>query len=158
MRKLRGVLAVLYAAMILPVQAQGVPSFFPGTGLARFIADNLDLASFPSALGPRLRPDRHTFATMNIHIEDGATEDHVNLSDTDGLSISISIVERGDFNHDGLEDVVICESEHADYGQLDATTPILLTRYGVNMPVVALAREPHLAPGVCDWSPAKGER
>ena len=158
MRKLGMVVAVLELTLAMPVQADGVKSFFPQRGLPRFIAKNWDLATFPSAVGPRLSPRQHSFATMGLKAKHVAREEYISLADGDGLYMSIAIVKRGDFNHDDLEDVVVCESDHADYGHLDATQPYFLTRYSATTPVVAIARDPQLAPGVCDWDPPRNQR
>jgi hypothetical protein len=157
MRKLSMMSAILML-VAAPVHADAVKSFFPKKGLGQFIVWNLDVATFPSAVGPRLSPEAHTFATMKFHDEPPAEEGWGRVADKYGLHMWFEIVKRGDFNRDGLEDVVVCESDTAEYGHLNATQPFFLTRYSATTPVVAIAREAVLRPGVCDWNPPKDQR
>lgn len=152
-------MAAILMATAAPVQADAAKSFFPQKGLARFIVNNLDLATFPSAVGPRLSPSKRSFAAMGLKLQRKfLREDFAAVSDSDGLSMYVSVIKRGDFNHDGLEDVVICQQDVATYGHLDATQPYFLTRYSAVAPVVAIARDVVLAPEVCDWDPPKDQR
>jgi hypothetical protein len=112
-------------------------SFLPKADLGQFIVDKLDLGSFPSMLGPRLTPSQHTFGGMKLKPSQITAKQIV--FDDDDMYILIDILDRGDFNDDGLEDVVVCWTEQAKGGTLNDTTPLLLTRYSADSPLVAIA-------------------
>lgn len=112
-------------------------SFLPKADLPQFIVDKLDLGSFPSMLGPRLTPSQHTFAGMKL-TPTGMKPSQVVFNNAD-MHILIDVLARGDFNGDGLEDVVVCWREHAPGGTLSDTTPMLLTRYSADSPLIAIA-------------------
>jgi len=111
----------------------------------------LDLGSLPSLLGPRLMPTQHTFAGMKLKPTE-VTPSQI-VFDNDDLYLLIDVLARGDFNHDGLEDVVICWSDHAPGGSYQTRTPYLLTRYSADAPLVAIAMSPPDEPSCKPYPP-----
>jgi hypothetical protein len=123
-----------------PAFSAPLASFLPKAGLGQFIVDKLELGSFGSLLGPRLMPSQHTFGGMKLTPKE-VTADQV-VFDHDDYYIQIAVLARGDFNRDGLEDVIVCWSDQVKGGTYRSSRPILLTRYSANTPLIAIAMPP----------------
>jgi hypothetical protein len=123
--------------------------------LTKFIVEKFDLASIDSVVGPRLEPDKHTFATLGLKVK-RMTATEIDLEDK-LAHIHIHVLLRGDKNSDGLEDVLICFSDETlGGGTYRTSTPYLLTRYSANTPLIAIAME--ILPADCEPYPPLKDR
>jgi hypothetical protein len=106
-------------------------------------------------VGPRLEPDKHTFATLGLKVRK-MTASAIDLEDN-LAHISIRVLSRGDENSDGLEDVSVCFSdETVGDGNYRTRTPYLLTRYSADTPLIAIAME--ILPDDCEPYPPLKDR
>lgn len=150
-----GGVALSLALMNGPAASAPLNSFLPKTDLGQFIVDKLDLASFPSILGPRVMASQHTFAGMKLKPAT-ASANEVTFDDDD-YYVKIDVLGRGDFNDDGLEDIIVCWRDQAKGGTYRTTTPYLLTRYSADTPLVAIAAHAPSRPA-CDPDPPLSKR
>lgn len=118
--------------------AMALTGYFPASDLPKFIAEQWDLRSFDSALNDANGPERQSFASAGLKMT-ASTETSVTMESAK-LKVTIVVYNRGDANHDGLEDVSVCYREEVK-GQGTTAQPILLTRYGAGEPVIALAMQ-----------------
>ena len=112
-------------------------SFLPQENLERFIVDNLDLSTLRSSLGPRRGPGQRTFKDLGETsplIGPGTIE-----FKSDAWLYRVEIIGRGDYNKDGLEDVAVCFVDRALKGSYTSVQPLLLTRFGPDGRLVAIA-------------------
>jgi len=130
---------VLLLAAVAVCAAPQAQSFFPKDGVTQFLVQNLDLATFRSSLGPRLSPEKHTFAGLGV-VATHVTEDDVVFED-DEWSYKIRILRRADINKDGIEDLEVCFTDRAKQGTYSTQQALLVTRYSSSSYVVALRFE-----------------
>lgn len=143
------VLAGLFFSILVlcPVQAATVESYFPTKDLGRLLAEKFDLATVRSSLGPRRTPAKRTFTDFEMKPSQLAEDSAVFLIPGDWL-YELRVVARGDFNHDGIEDLKVCFVDRAfNGGTYDAAQGLLLTRYARDAYVIALNYS--LENGVC---------
>ena len=134
--------AFVVPAPAAPVKPASLRSFFPATGLPKFIADQWDLGSFDSALNPDVRPDRRNFASVGL-MPVASTDTSVTL-ESGKLRIIIETYAREDVNHDGLEDVSVCYREQIKGAPGDKRRgTFLLARYSADTPLIALNMPAH---------------
>lgn len=127
-------------ALMLATTAQAAPltTYFPTTGLGSFLADKFDLASIRSSVGPRRSPATRSFADLGFK-PDKASDDSVSF-ERDNWFHELTIVERGDVNGDGIEDLKACFVDRALAGPAyHATKGLLITRYAPDAYAVALS-------------------
>ncbi len=67
---------------------------------------------------------------------------HATTIQFDGMEATYDQVAWGDFNHDGIEDVLIFRSEHAPGGSYRSYEHFLLTKNSTNTPIVMSAITP----------------
>lgn len=130
-------------------RAQGnLVSHLPAVDLGRFIAAELDLATVQSSLNPRRGAHQVRFADLGLTVIE-ASEERVVLEGPYEVMV-LRVLERGDSNRDGVEDIVICLSEDAKEGTLASSTVYVLQKYSATTPLVALAwRPPSRARALC---------
>jgi hypothetical protein len=141
---LRNLSIALFALLAAETSANaGMISYLPKTDVEHFIVHNLDLATFPSSIRPRLGSYHH-FADVNIGIS-AIEPGEIHLSAFwDGWIYDFKILGRGDFNGDGIEDLAVCFTDdgHPTGGSYYAVEPLLLTRITANGPLIATALKP----------------
>lgn len=139
MKHLRFILGGLCAAMLAPtLQAAPLTSYFPTTGVGEFLAENFDLASIRSSFGPRRLPGLRTFADFRM-VPTKAT-DHILEFERPDWMYRLVVVERGDINRDGIEDLAVCFTDKALGGPTYYSQDgLLITRYSANTYAVALS-------------------
>ncbi len=133
-------LIALVTMTLLPVAASAaapVVSHFPAQGLGELLARQFDLASIRSSLGPSRGPGKNTFASLGI--KPSLTEDRKVVFDSPEWFYSMTVLRRGDFNKDGIEDLEVCFVDRAKQGSYNAQKALLVTRYARDAMPVALA-------------------
>jgi len=120
----------------------GLVSYLPKTDLERFIVNNFDIASIRSSLGPRRQPGQFHFSDLGIR-PTAISAEKIHL-ESDGWHYDITVLQRGDLNGDGIEDVAVCfvDDGHGAGGTYFSVQPLLLTRYSKNGPLIAISYEP----------------
>lgn len=103
----------LAVTVALPIGAAEPSSPWPDRDLARFVFEHLDLSSFRNSTGPRRRAGQRFFKDLGVHPSQvSATE-----ASTEGdWRYVVRILERGDYNKDGVEEVLIGFSDVAQEG------------------------------------------
>ena len=112
-------------------------SYIPQEKIDEFIVSTLDLASFRNSLGPRRDLGDRTFADLDMEPTNRSRDGVV--FESDDWQYRIQVLERGDFNQDGIEDLKICFQDRAKDGTYDVQTPLLVSRYDSAGYLVALA-------------------
>ncbi|MFC5459967.1 hypothetical protein [Massilia niabensis] len=133
-------LAGSLCCLIWTTAAQAAPltTYFPPTGLGSFLAEKFDLASIRSSIGPRRTPALRTFSDLGLK-PNKATDDSVSF-ERENWFHELRIVERGDVNGDGIEDLKACFVDRAVSGPTyHATKGLLITRYAPDAYAVALS-------------------
>ena len=115
-------------------------SFLPKDQVGKFLAANLDLTTFRNSFGPRRSPGQRHFADFGIK-PTKVTEEVVEF-DLEDWRYPIAIIERGDVNGDGLEDLVIRFTDQAKLGTYASSEKLLVTRYSAIQDLIALAFSP----------------
>lgn len=133
--------SVTFACLLMvgPVPAESVVSYFPQKNVGLFLAENFDLATIRSSIGPRLRsPGRRTFKDLGM--KPSKADDDVLVFDSSGdWRYELKIVARGDVNGDGIEDVEVCFLDRAlNGGTYNTSEALLITRYSANSYAIAL--------------------
>lgn len=134
------ILARSLYCLMLATAAQAAPltTYFPTTGLGSFLAEKFDLASIRSSLGPRCTPTTRSFADLGF--KPGKASDDSVTFERGNWFHELTIVERGDVNGDGIEDLKACFVDRALAGPAyHATKGLLITRYGPDAYAVALS-------------------
>ena len=142
--------ALLFLVLLVSTTADSVASsetttYIPQEQIDEFIVTTLDLASFRNSLGPRRKPGEHTFADLGM-APTGRSEDGV-VFESDDWQYRIRVLERDDFNQDGIEDLKLCFQDRARHGNYNVQTPLLVSRYDSAGYLVALAFDSAEPPG-----------
>ncbi len=130
----------LAALAILPAAAYAaVPavSHIPAQGLGELLARQFDLASIRSSFGPKRGPGKNTFAALGL--QPSLAQDDKVVFDSPQWYYSMTVLRRGDFNNDGIEDLEVCFVDRAKQGSYNAQRALLVTRYQPHAMLVALA-------------------
>ena len=117
----------------------GLESHIPASGVPEFLFHNLDIASFRSSLGPGRTTSDRTFASVSPPPTTVAA-DYVEVLE-DHWVRRLTIVDRGDFNEDGIEDLAVRLDDRAIGATYRATKLLLVTRYTDSSLAVALDYE-----------------
>lgn len=130
-------LAVI-ACAVLPFASLAAPvSHFPKKDIGRFLAENFDVATIRSSLGPMRTPQKRTFAALGIkpskHGENGVEF----ASDT--WHYEMRVLRRADINSDGIEDLEACFTDRAIGATYNAQQALLITRYSKKELAIALS-------------------
>ncbi len=136
--------ACTLAALILAGAAHGAPpvSYFPAHDLGQFLANTFDLASIRSSFGPRRSPALRTFTDFGMK-PSKATDDILVFDMPGDWFYEMRILGRGDFNKDGIEDLVVCFTDRAQNGGIYFTSQgLLVSRYAPDAYAVALNFDP----------------
>ncbi|MBS63626.1 hypothetical protein [Salinisphaera sp.] len=142
--------ALLFFALLASTSADSIASsettsYIPQEKIDEFIVSTLDLASFRNSLGPRREPGDHTFADLGMEPTSRATDGVV--FESNDWRYRIQVLERGDFNQDGIEDLKLCFQDRALDGSYNVQTPLLVSRYDSAGYLVALAFDLIETPG-----------
>jgi hypothetical protein len=78
---------------------------FVAENFSSTVIDELDLSSFGSSLGPRLEDNKQTLSAFEFG-NITKTADKVTIND-EGWLYEITLLARGDFNNDGIEDLLV---------------------------------------------------
>ncbi len=136
-RFVSGILAGL--ALVGPVQASPLVSFFPRENLGQFLADKFDLASIRSSFRPRRTPELRTFADFGMR-PSKATDDALVFDTPGDWYYELKILSRRDVNKDGIEDLEVCFIDRAmNGGTYHTSSGLLITRYSADGYAVALS-------------------
>jgi hypothetical protein len=125
------------AAIAQPSNESALVSHMPETEIEQFVVSELDVASFRSMLGPSRLPGQTRFADLRLGVSE--ISDNRVLLEHDFLAIVIQVLDRGDANNDGIEDLVVCFSEDAKEGTGRTSLAFIAQKYTENSPLVALA-------------------
>jgi hypothetical protein len=107
-------------------QAKPTDKTFLNGSFADLIINYLDLSSFPSSLGPRLEDDKQKLNAFQF--KDIKTTDHeVKISDN-GWVYEFTLLAKGDFNSDGIGDLLIRFLDQADEGSYFSLQTLILER------------------------------
>ncbi len=115
-------------------------SFMPSEGIEEFIVDRLDLTTFRNSLGPARSPGMRYFSDMGLRpteISEGKI-----VFETEHWYYCVELVERGDINHDGIEDLKICFTDEAIYGTYFVKYIYLMTCLSDDSDLIAIAFGP----------------
>ena len=115
-------------------------SYMPSEGIEEFIVDRLDLTTFRNSLGPARGPGMRYFSHMGLtptEISEGRI-----VFETESWYYCIELVERGDVNHDGIEDLQICFTDDSIYGTYLTQYIYLLTCFSDESDLIAIAYGP----------------
>ena len=137
------------ALMFLVGAAHASPpvSHFPKKGMGLFLANEFDLSTIRSSLGPRRTPSKRTFADFGMK-PSMATEDSVVFDRPGDWFYALQIVGRRDVNDDGIEDLEVCFIDRAmNGGSYSTFKGLLITRYASSDHAIALSFPPR--EGVC---------
>lgn len=130
---------IFLLTLLLPIEAhagQDLQSHFPQTGVPQFLFDHLDIATFRSSLGPQRDIDQRRFAGLSPP-PTTLTANAIEILEDNWLR-RMTIVDRGDFNRDGIEDLVVCLEDNAIGATYRSTQLLLITRYSDNSAAIAL--------------------
>lgn len=147
--KRRSLLSWGAACLVLasPAHAAEPVSYFPKSGLGQFLAQNFDLASIRSSLGPRRTPAQRTFADFGMK-PSKATDETLVFDQAGHWLYQMDIVGRRDVNGDGIEDLEVCFLDRArNGGSYHASQGLLVSRYSADS--YALALNFKLQDGLC---------
>lgn len=125
--------------LLSPVMAhakEALVSHIPESGAPEFLFNNLDIATFRSSLGPRRTQSDRTFASLSPP-PTTITADYVEIRE-DNWVRRLTIVDRGDFNKDGIEDLVVCFDDRAIGATYRSTQLLYVTRYSDASMAIAL--------------------
>lgn len=114
--------------------------FLPKANIGRLLVDRLDITTFRSSLGPRRTPAMRHFADLGLKptlIRDDTIE-----FDAEDWFYGLTVLERGDKNGDGLEDLVVRIDDHAKQGTYATTMELVVTRFSKSGDLVAIAFQP----------------
>jgi hypothetical protein len=101
------------------------PGDWPERDLPAFVFAHLDLTSFRNSTGPSRRTGQRLFAELGIHPTE--TSDSTASSLSDGWFYRIRVLERRDFNGDGVDEVAVCFWDEArNGGSYRVQQPLLL--------------------------------
>jgi|TARA_E500000178_G_scaffold197533_1_gene195553 hypothetical protein len=132
----------LQACFITEPALSPQPSLIPEQGLEYFVYERLDLASFRNSFGPLRSQSIRYFCDLGIaptKAAKGLLE--IEMSD---WYYRVRVINRGDFNRDGLEDLYIEFIDAAKHGSYQRTDLYLITRYHADSDLIAIAFEPAL--------------
>lgn len=109
-------------------------SFLTGD-FANLLLDHLDLSSFPSSLGPRLENNKQILEAF--HFKDTKTTDKQVTINDNGWTYEFTLLARGDFNSDGIEDLLIRFLDQAGEGNYFSLQTLILERNSSNAKITA---------------------
>ena len=115
-------------------------SYMPSEGIEEFIVDRLDLTTFRNSLGPARSPGMRYFSDLGLRpseISDGRI-----VFETESWYYCIELIERGDVNHDGIEDIQICFTDDSIDGTYFVKYIYLLTCLSDDSDLIAIAYGP----------------
>lgn len=115
---------------------EDLESHIPASGVPEFLFNNLDIATFRSSLGPKRTESDRTFSSISPS-PTTVTADYVEVLEDDWVR-RLTIVDRGDFNKDGIEDLTVCFDDRAIGATYRSTQLLLVTRYTDSSLAVAL--------------------
>ena len=133
------ILSVLLASNSAALDYETV-SYMPLEEIEEFIVDRLDLTTFRNSLGPARSPGMRYFSDMGLRPTE-ISEGRI-VFETESWYYCIELVERGDVNHDGIEDVQICFTDDSIYGTYFVKYIYLLTCLSDDSDLIAIAYGP----------------
>jgi|GEM_PF-2946202 len=130
----------LYLTSISAASDYEIVSYMPSEGIEEFIVDRLDLTTFRNSLGPARSPGMRYFSDMGLRPTE-ISEGRI-VFETESWYYCIELVERGDVNHDGIEDLQICFTDDSLYGTYLTKYIYLLTCLYDDSDLIAIAYGP----------------
>jgi hypothetical protein len=136
--KRAGLLPLLFLLTAGPAaRAAELITYFPAMNLERFIAENLDIS-------------RMGFEIFATHKDGSFHFDDIGLKPTTieagqitfqrlGATYIMKLMASGDYNGDGVEDILICFTEKSKQGKAPGAKPYVVTRTAAKGPVRAIA-------------------
>ncbi|MFC1498340.1 hypothetical protein ACFLS1_07725 [Verrucomicrobiota bacterium] len=137
-----GCLAAVFSTGISCRKEKNPQSFLPENNIEEFVAEKLDLTTFPNSLELRRKPGMRFFSDFGFKPTE--TRKGKVCFETQDWYYNIIILDRQDYNEDGLEDLIIRfedDGKHATYCQADN---YIITRYSNTGNLIALSFEPIL--------------
>ena len=114
-------------------------SHLPSRDIEQFIVQKLDLSTFRNSLGPRRQPGMRLFSDFGLQPRTQANG-IIEFQDAEWY-YKVKVLGRGDYNWDGLEDLMICFTDQSLQGTYRTDTPLLVTRYSKDGLLIAVAYE-----------------
>lgn len=155
MHHLSGYGYLLALVMVAPASAEParLVTHFPEHDVSRFLFTHFDIATIRSPLNPARSADQRSFAS----VLPAPTRFEPDMFEVDafGWVYRMRILDRGDFNRDGVEDLVACFESRAMLGSYNASQLLLVTRYSEHTPAVAIRFEPSSGRYPCANFPAQ---
>jgi hypothetical protein len=138
--------SILLAAGLICLGAAGVlraapvVSHFPPQGLGSFLASHFDLASIRSSFGPR-RDRRGQRTLADFGMTPTTVKDTDLIYDVPGdWYVRMQVMGRRDVNGDGVEDLEVCFTDHAQNGgTYRSVQGLVITRYASDAYALALS-------------------
>ena len=130
---------VIGSPAIAYAQTQSVPSFsyLPARDIEGFIVEKLDLSTFRNSFGPRRQPGMRFFSDFGLRPKTQANGT-IAFEEEDWY-YKITVLGRGDYNRDGVEDLLICFTDQALRGTYRTEIPLVVTRYSPQGLLIAIA-------------------
>lgn len=133
-------LCILFCTMLsFPVAShasEDLESYIPRTGVPEFLFNNFDITTIRSSFGPRRSVSDRTFSSLSPP-PTTITDDTIEILEDDWVR-RLTIVDRGDFNSDGIEDLAVCFHDSAIGATYRSTQLLLVTRYADESLAIAL--------------------
>ena len=85
-------------------QAKASEKSYYNNDFALLAHENIDLASFRSSLRPAMEDNQHTFKDIKLHY---SKADSVVVYNTDEWQYTLTLLAKGDFNQDKVEDLLV---------------------------------------------------
>ncbi len=127
------------SATMANAETQGMhsTSYLPATNIETFIVEKLDLSTFRNSFGPRRQPGMRLFSDFGLQPKTQANG-AIEFQDADWY-YKVTVLGRGDYNRDGVEDLIICFTDQSLRGTYRTESPLLVTRYSLDGLLIAIA-------------------
>lgn len=115
--------------------------FLPRANLPKYVADHLYVPSLTlGVLALRKRPSQVHISDLGLKLI-GENADTIGFEEPDKWDLTIQVLGTGDYNGDGIRDVLVCVSENAAPagGTYYGIHAYVLTKLSANSPLLAIA-------------------
>ena len=133
---------IIFASIFWGAASAGQPvtqSFLSKTKPLEQLVNELDLASFRNSLGPRRDPQHRTLSSFGLKYK--IIDANTAVVENAEWTYTLRIIQRGDINGDGIEDIELCFTDKAKHATYHAQSPLLVTKYAPTSFVIAVKFE-----------------